>query len=64
MSAPRPSQNGSGTCWKWFTAGPVTCASKRKEDPSTDSPTTKPTVASIASLPCVISTSAYLCASA
>ena len=64
MSAPSPIQNGRGTCWKWLMAGPVTWASKRKEEPSTCSPTMKPTEASIARRPWVISTSAYLCASA
>ena len=63
MAAPISPQAIPGTCWKWSMAGPVICASKRNEDPSTCSPTRNPSAASIATRPCVISTSAYRCAS-
>ena len=46
--APTKPQTNPGVCWKWLMAGPVTCI-KQNEDPSTCSPTKKPTVAIVAS---------------
>merc|ERR1719440_1004377 len=57
--APRRPQKRPGPCWKWLMAGPVTLASKRKEEPSTCSPTRKPSEASMAMRPWVILMSAY-----
>mmetsp|Transcript_6875 Transcript_6875/g.20564 ORF Transcript_6875/g.20564 Transcript_6875/m.20564 type:complete len:210 (+) Transcript_6875:186-815(+) len=63
MVAPTKPQTNPGVCWKWLMAGPVTCASNKNEDPSTCSPTKKPTVAIMATRPCVISASLYRCKS-
>lgn len=48
MEAMRATQNSVGTWGMWEMAGPEMEASKRKEDPSTCSPTRKPTAASMA----------------
>merc|ERR1719414_1678437 len=49
----------SGICSKWEMAGPEIWASKRKELPSTASPTRKPRTANMATRPWVISASRY-----
>ena len=63
MVAPTKPQTNPGVCWKWSMAGPVTCASNKNEEPSTCSPTKKPTVAIIETRPCVISASRKRCKS-
>mmetsp|Transcript_4156 Transcript_4156/g.7555 ORF Transcript_4156/g.7555 Transcript_4156/m.7555 type:complete len:209 (+) Transcript_4156:269-895(+) len=59
MAMVSANQNPTGTWDKWVMAGPDTWASKRKEDPSTASPTRKPTAASMATRPWVSSASRY-----
>mmetsp|Transcript_11625 Transcript_11625/g.33461 ORF Transcript_11625/g.33461 Transcript_11625/m.33461 type:complete len:222 (-) Transcript_11625:135-800(-) len=59
MATVRAIQNPAGTWARWVMAGPEIWASKRKEDPSTFSPTRNPTTASMATRPWVSSASRY-----
>ena len=57
MAMVNKAQKTGGTCDKCVMAGPEMEASKRKDEPSTASPTRKPTVASMATRPWVSSAS-------